>query len=145
MINISCRVLLKEDLDDIYEVWFKSGIELKKKGRDSRKNLMRQMDLPNTRFIGAFNDEKMLGVVLATHDGRKGWINRISTLPEFQKHGIALRLIDEAEEWLKKENIEVFSALIYEDNMPSIALFEKANYKYIKNIHYFVKKVFEEV
>lgn len=145
MLHLNYKILCKDDIDEIYKIWLKSGIELKQKGRDSKKSLIRQMDLQNVRFIGAFNGEQMLGVVLATHDGRKGWINRISTLPEFQKHGIASGLISEAEKWFKNENIEVFSALIYEDNLPSIALFEKANYKHIKSIDYFVKKVFEEI
>ena len=52
-------------------------------------------------FIGAFADGKLVGIVVATHDGRKGWINRLAVHPDYRRRGIAKKLIEEAEEYLR--------------------------------------------
>jgi len=44
---------------------------------------------------------KYIGSALITHDGRKGWINRVVVLPEHRNKGIARKLVEAGEIWLK--------------------------------------------
>ena len=97
--------LAKSDYERIIEVWQKSGLPIKPRGRDSYENLAAQIEEPN---IGAFLDGRLVGLVIASSDGRKGWINRLAVLPEFEGHDIARSLIRRAEDALRKTGIKIF-------------------------------------
>jgi N-acetylglutamate synthase len=125
-------------------LWVSAGLEIKPNGRDAIDELKCQMGLSNTRFLGGFRDVKLHGVVIVSHDGRKGWINRLAVLPLSQRRGIARGLVASAEEWLVSEGINVFSALIYEGNTRSRELFASLDYKYMPEIEYYVKKLKED-
>jgi ribosomal protein S18 acetylase RimI-like enzyme len=90
-------------------------------------------------FLGALEDTMLVGVVVATSDGRKGWINRLAVDPDFRRAGIADKLISEAENVLHKHGIRMFCALIDDDNKVSKQLFRKCGYKEHRDIVYFRK------
>jgi len=143
---IEIRRLSIEDYDEMLNLWIASGLtSLKPKGRDSREEIEKQMKMFPGGFIGAFADGKLVGIVVATHDGRKGWINRLAVHPDYRRRGIAKKLIEEAEKYLKKEGMKIICALIEDWNTASINLFQKSGYKMHKDIIYFSKRESDEV
>jgi ribosomal protein S18 acetylase RimI-like enzyme len=87
-----------------------------------------------------------VAAVVATHDSRKGWINRLVVKPEHRRQGYAQRLIEEAERVLREQGMQVIAALIESDNTASLALFQQAGYVEIdKNIHYLSKRDSDDV
>jgi len=44
-------------------------------------------------FFGLFQGEELVGSVLASHDERKGWLNRLAVAPNHRRRGPARRLI----------------------------------------------------
>jgi ribosomal protein S18 acetylase RimI-like enzyme len=91
-------------------------------------------------MIGLEVDGRLVGVVLATHDGRKGWINRLAVLPAHRRSGYAVRLVAEAESVLRAEGISVIAALIEPQNEASLELFRKLGYEDASGLHYVRKK-----
>jgi ribosomal protein S18 acetylase RimI-like enzyme len=69
-----------------------------------------------------------VGVVLATHDSRKGWINRLAVDPAYRRQGLGLELIRLCEEHFRGLGIDVWAALIENWNEASLALLRKAGY-----------------
>ncbi|MBC7361082.1 MAG: GNAT family N-acetyltransferase [Candidatus Aminicenantes bacterium] len=143
--DIVIRRFKMSDYDRVIELWQQGNLPLKPKGRDSREEIERQIQLSNVIFLVAESAGKVIGTVLATHDGRKGWINRLAVDPAFRRQGLGQILIKEAEKELEKERIMMFAALIEEDNLPSINLFEKLGYEYHPEIKYFTRKKFPEI
>lgn len=143
--DIVIRRFKMSDYDRVIELWQQGNLPLKPKGRDSREEIERQIQLSNVIFLVAESAGKVIGTVLATHDGRKGWINRLAVDPAFRGQGLGQILIREAEKELEKERIMMFAALIEEDNLPSINLFEKLGYEYHPEIKYFTRKKFPEI
>ena len=86
---------------------------------------------------------RLIGLVIASSDGRKGWINRLAILPEFREHDIARNLIRRAEDALRKTGIMITACLIMDDNLPSIRLFESEDYSNWPDVLYF-RKTFDE-
>jgi ribosomal protein S18 acetylase RimI-like enzyme len=82
-----------EEYDRVMELWAAGGLPLKPQGRDSRKSIARQIGLRNVCFLVARAREggRVVGTVLATHDGRKGWINRLAVDATLRKRGIGAR------------------------------------------------------
>lgn len=82
---------------------------------------------------------------MATHDGRKGWINRLAVTPAFQQQGIARMLLAEAEDRLSRQGIEIVACLVENWNVDSARFFEKLGYKRFDGITYFTKRKHPEV
>lgn len=133
------------DYDRIIELWKEGNLPLKPMGRDSREEIERQIKLPQVIFLVAEFEGQIVGTVMATHDGRKGWINRLAVAKDFRGRGLGQLLVREAEKELEKQGLMIFAALIEEDNEPSINLFKKLGYEYHPEIKYFTRKKFSDI
>ena len=138
---VALRLLALDDYSRWMEVWQRAGLHsVRPRGRDSRAAFARQMAAGTHTVIGLEVDGTLAGVVLATHDGRKGWINRLAVLPEHQHRGYAARLVAEAERVLREQGITVIAALIEPGNDASLALFRKLGYLEATGMHYVSKR-----
>ncbi|MDD5503480.1 MAG: GNAT family N-acetyltransferase [Candidatus Thermoplasmatota archaeon] len=134
-----------ERYDEMRAVWENAGLSCKPKGRDSKKEISKQIEATPDLFMGAFDCEKMVGVCIATDDGRRGWINRLAVLPEYQGKGIARKVVDACEKALRKRGRKIFCAQIEDKNKKSLALFAAAGYKVHNDIIYVTKRESDEV
>lgn len=141
--RIDLRQLGIEDYENMIESWNKAGLSIKVKGRESKESIRKELKFGGASFIGAFDKTrggKVIGLVIANYDGRRGWINRIAVLPEYRREGVASTLINKAEEFLKKKGAKVIAALIDKSNNPSRKLFEKHGYNINEEIAYYAKR-----
>jgi ribosomal protein S18 acetylase RimI-like enzyme len=134
-----------KDYKRIVDIWNQAGMHAKLKGRDGPETLRNQLASETVFILGDVKGGLLRGVILVSHDGRKGWMNRLAVLPKFRDQGIASGLIREAEKRLKSMGIEIFAAHIEEDNRSSRQLFEKLGYVPATDIIYFVKRLRDEV
>ena len=141
------RLLTTEDYDTLLDLWRRAGLHsLRPKGRDSREAIARQLESGVAALLGLEVDGRLVGVVLATHDSRKGWINRLAVDPAYRRRGYGLRLVEAAERWLRDQGMQITAALVESDNPASLALFRKAGYVEIDpGIHYLTKRESPEV
>jgi len=104
-------------------------LSIRLEGRDSASAFTRQMGWGVQRVTGLRDGDRLVAVAVLTHDGRKGWINRLAVDPAYRRCGLAQRLITDAEQWFTREvGLEVWAALIEQDNTASQALFERMGY-----------------
>jgi len=131
-----------EDYEPVMALWRAGGLPLKPEGRDSRASLAGQIQTPQIQFLVAEDagSGRVIGTVLASHDGRKGWINRLAVDPGWRGRGIGARLLRDAERWLEGQGLGILACLIEEDNPLSMAVFEKRGYRRHPEIHYFAKR-----
>lgn len=139
------RVASAEDYEIIINLWIKAGLSYRPNGRDSYEKIIKEITRDVSYFIIAEENGKDIAVVLASHDGRKGWINRLAVDPDYQRKGMALKMIEEAEMVLKEAGIEIYTCLIEDWNIASIELFQKAGYKKHEDIIYFSKRGREDI
>ncbi len=127
-------------------LWKAAGLETKPQGRDSLDAFEHQLALGTQRVIGVENETgELVGAVISTHDGRKGWINRLAVHPDYRRQGMALVLIRAAEAALREQGITIVAALIEPGNDASVALFEKAGYLDWPGMHYVSKRDSDKV
>ncbi len=134
------KLLDIEDYKSITRLWQKCGLSFRPSGRDSKDSISIEMKRAETGFIGMFDHDNLIGLVLVTSDGRKGWINRLAIDPSYQKQGLGSILIVEGERFLHQLGIKVIAALIEGENKPSFATFKKAGYVFHENIVYYSKR-----
>ncbi|MCU0503613.1 MAG: GNAT family N-acetyltransferase [Anaerolineae bacterium] len=117
------------EYDDILALWQRAGLPVRDEGRDAPAAFARQMASGLQRVIGLRVDGKLVAVAVLTHDGRKGWINRLAVDPAYRRQGLARRLVAEAERWFAIDlGLEVWAALIERHNHASLLLFEESGY-----------------
>ncbi len=122
--------LSASDYDEILALWRRAGLPVRGEGRDAPAEFARQMARGIQRVIGFREDGRLVAVAVLTHDGRKGWINRLAVDPAWRRRGLARRLIAEGERWFVQDlGLEVWAALIEPHNTASLALFEAAGYQ----------------
>ena len=136
------RQLGLDDYDELLALWQRAGLHsLRPRGRDSRASLARQLASGVQTILGAEVDGQLVGAVVATHDSRKGWINRLAVDPDHRRQGHGARLIAAAEKALREQGIPVIAALVESGNIASLALFQKTGYVEIDTgIHYLTKR-----
>ncbi len=137
---VEIRELTLDDYDDVCALWEEVGLPFKPDGRDRREGIAREIAGPCSVFLVAKEDGRLVGVVLGTHDGRKGWINRLAVSPDQQRGGIAAALIDAVEERLSRRGIEIFAGLIEDCNTRSMIVFECLGYTRYDGIIYYTKR-----
>lgn len=128
------------DYDALIKLWNEAQLVYKPNGRDRREMIQKQIQLPNTIALVAEKEGKLIGSVFGTHDGRRGWINRLAVLPEFQRKGIGRELVKELETRFHKMGIGIIASLVEDWNKTSLRVFQRIGYKKHKDIIYFSKR-----
>ena len=140
-IEFTIRILKPSEFNSLIDLWINASLPIKPEGRDSEDSIKRQLQLSNNRFFVAEIKEELVGVIIASHNGRKGWINRLAVLPKFKGKGIATSLMKKSEEFFLSNKIKIFACLIEDWNDQSMEFFIKKEYIEHKDIIYYTKKV----
>lgn len=113
---ISIRVMTIDDYEGVYDLWINTpGMGLNTTD-DSREGIEKYLKRnPTTSFV-AEDDGKIIGVIMAGHDGRRGFINHTAILPNYRKQGIAKRLVDSAMDALDREGIQKVALVVFKHN-----------------------------
>ena len=135
---IGCATI--EDYDQIVELWNLSGLSVRLKGRESKSAFSRQLKRFPDLFLVATDGDRTVGVVLGSHDHRKGWINRLAVLPEYRRRGLGSALVSACDAAFRRHGIEIVAALIEPDNAVSAEVFEKLGYRADVPVRYYRKR-----
>ncbi len=136
--NCEIRLVTIDDYDAIYGLW--NSTEQSRRALnpvdDSREGIDRYLKRnPNTCFA-AVDGDKLIGVILTGHDGRRAIIHHMCVHPDYRRMGIAGKLLHEAEEALKKEGIQKIFGLVFKDNDAANAFWEDRGYSLRTNLNY---------
>ncbi len=134
------RKLTIADYPEIIKLWKRAGLPYKPKGRDSRQHLAREMAASPDLFIGAFDGKLLVGSIIASHDGRKGWLNRVAVDPDYRRQGLARMLTLAGERALRRHGIRIFGLLIHSYNQASLQLAQSLGYRLHRDILYLSKR-----
>ncbi len=142
---LTMRILSADDYAAVRALWEAAGLHIRPGGRDSQEAFARQIASGCQIVIGMEDDSRLVGVVLATHDSRRGWINRLAVHPDYRRRGIGTQLVREAERELKARDLPVLCAHIESWNTASQALFRRLGYVTTEDVLYFSKRDSEDV
>jgi N-acetylglutamate synthase len=129
-----------EDYDAVIALWTEAGLPFRPDGRDRRELVSREVEDNRAIFLVAEEGERVVGVVFGTHDGRKGWVNRLAVAPDCRRRGLAKALVGEVEARLCQLGIVIVACLIEEENAISQTAFAKLGYARHPEIIYYAKR-----
>jgi ribosomal protein S18 acetylase RimI-like enzyme len=131
------RPLKPHDLDQLYKLWQDSGLPCRPRGRDSRDRLTRHLGGTKIGGWGVFESNLLVAGCLTAHDGRKGYIERLATLPDYRHRGFAGQVVIASRQSLLESGALVIAALIEQDNTASRKLFEANGFIHSSTLCYY--------
>ena len=116
------------DYENIYALWLScKGMGLNNVD-DSKDGIKKFLDRnPDTCFIAEVN-KKIVGVIMAGHDGRRGFIYHTAVHPEYRRQGIARKLVESAMNALKECGINKVALVVFAKNQDGNCFWEKIGF-----------------
>lgn len=132
-----------EDFEQIYDLWIHTeGMGLNTTD-DSREGIAKYLlRNPDTCFV-AESDEKLIGVIMSGHDGRRGFIYHTTVRKEYRGQGIGKKLVDSAMTALETEGIHKVALVAFEKNVLGNKFWEKAGFTIRTDLVYRNKNIHE--
>lgn len=125
---VNYRVMTIGDYDAIYDLWLHTpGMGLNTTD-DSREGIAQYLRRNPTTCFVAETDGKLVGVIIAGHDGRRGFIYHTAVLPAYRKQGIASSLVEHAMQALEREGIHKVALVAFETNETGNAFWERIGF-----------------
>lgn len=142
--NIKYRLMNIEDYEQAYDLWLLCGNGLNNKD-DSRGGIDKYLKRnPTTSFV-AVCEEKVVGVILCGHDGRRGIIQHACVSPEYRRFGIGSKLVDLALEALKAEGINKVLLVAFKKNEGGNKFWESQGFTLREDLNYRNKALSEMI
>lgn len=138
---ITYRVMETGDYDKIYDLWINTpGMGLNTTD-DSREGIAKYLKRnPTTSFV-ALDGEKLVGVIMAGHDGRRGFIHHTAVRTEYRGRGIGRMLAEHAMEALDKEGINKAALVVFGRNETGNGFWEKMGFTTREDLVYRNKNI----
>lgn len=124
---LGIRKMTIDDYDGVYDLWMScAGMGLNNLD-DTRGGVEKFLTRnPDSCFVA--EDGRIVGVVMAGHDGRRGYIYHTSVDPEHRHRGIASKLVDETMHALRSLGINKIALVVFDRNESGNAFWEKQGF-----------------
>ena len=139
------RKMAIDDYDSVYALWKScTGMGLNNLD-DSEEGIDRFLRRnPNTCFV-AEQDNRIIGAILAGHDGRRGYIYHTAVAMPYRKQGLACRLVNTTIGALKQEGINKAALVVFGRNADGNAFWEKLGFTIREDLVYRNKAMTEMI
>lgn len=142
--SIEYRTPSIDEYERILELWDEADIPYKPEGRDTKENIKTELKQQPEYWIGAYDDDVLVGIIFGTDDGRKGWLNRLAVKKGYRGIGIGTNLVKKLENIFEEKGFKIWAALIEPDNPDGMEFFEQLGFE-DKDIKYYSKRESEKV
>lgn len=142
---MTIREMVTSDYEKVYDLWIHTtGMGLNNLD-DSEEGIAKFLKRnPSTCFV-AEQEGKIIGVILAGHDGRRGFIYHTTVNQEYRKQGIGKELADHALDALEKEGIHKVALVVFDRNQLGNAFWENQGFTIRNDLVYRNKSIHEMV
>jgi ribosomal protein S18 acetylase RimI-like enzyme len=122
--DVQIREMAIGDYDEVYELWQSTdGISLG--DVDTRENIARFLERnPGFSYV-ALQDDLLVGAVLCSQDGRRGYIDHLTVRESHRRQGIGRALVLRCLYHLMRVGIRRWNLFIFEGNQDAIEFWKK--------------------
>ena len=130
------RVMTPDDYDRVYALWMSCKNMGFNDVDDSREGIGRYLRRNPTTCFVAEVDGALAGVILAGHDGRRGFVHHMAVGEEYRRQGVGAALVERALSALRAEDISKVALLVFRYNEAGNAFWEKMGFALREDLNY---------
>lgn len=133
--TLTIRPMQVTDYAALYELWVACGNGLNNLD-DSEEGVAKYLRRnPNTSFVAEENG-KVVGAVLAGHDGRRGFIQHMAVNAARRRRGIGSKLVTVCLDAMKQEGIHKVALVAFKRNQTGNAFWEQQGFTVREDLNY---------
>jgi|SRR5450830_209239 len=115
------------DYPKLIKLWEAAGnIEVRQ--TDTPEVLARFLDRNPSCSYAAYAGTRLIGAILAGHDGWRGHLYHMAVKPDYRERGIGTRLVNAAVSAIKSEDIQKIHCLVKRDNLIAQQFWEACSF-----------------
>jgi ribosomal protein S18 acetylase RimI-like enzyme len=115
-----------QDEDAVVALW--QQCDLVRPWNDPRKDIRRKLEVNPELFLVGILDHQVVASVMAGYEGHRGWLNYLAVSPEFQRSGLARKIVAEAERLLRAAGCPKINLQIRTSNHGVIEFYRRLGY-----------------
>ena len=129
------RVMTADDYDSVAKLWISSsGVGVNPD--DSKENISKHLQRnPNTSFV-AVESGKIVGAIIAGHDGYRGFIHHTAVSVSHRGLGIGTNLVNAAVNAIRNEGINKVVLVAFKTNILGNSFWEKQGFAIREDLYY---------
>lgn len=137
--------MTNEYYSDVYELWLScKGMGLNNLD-DSEQGINRFLERNPDTCFAAVEDGKVIGVIMAGSDGRRGYIYHTAVNPQYRKRGIATALVETVMQAMKNIGINKVALVVFEHNEGGNKFWERLGFTERNDLVYRNKAINEMI
>lgn len=142
---MTIRLMTPADYPACYDLWLRTpGMGLNRVD-DSADGIARYLKRnPSTCFV-AEEEGRIVGVILAGHDGRRGHISHTAVDSAFRRRGIGGQLVEHTMAALEQEGITKVNLVVFSRNETGNAFWESMGFTVRTDLTYRDRRICESV
>jgi len=125
-IELMIREFRLADYNNVVDLWLSVGIA--PSIGDDQTGIEQRLQRDTGLFLVAEENGKLIGAVMGTYDGRRGWINHLAVCQQFQSRAIGSALLDALESRLREKGCAKINLLIEMNNQKVQPFYERLGY-----------------
>lgn len=98
------REFTLNDYESVIDLWKLAGLKLSRS--DTYEGLKVKLKRDPDLFFVMEEEKRIIGVVMGSFDGRRGWINHLAFHPEYQGKKLGQQIIDDYKGVLRKSVVK---------------------------------------
>ena len=139
------RIMTIADYEKVYDLWMSCKNMGFNNLDDSREGIEKfLLRNPNTSYV-AEEADRIVGIALCGHDGRRGYIYHMSVAEDHRRQGIAGELLERCLAALKEEGINKAALLVFNRNETGNAFWESRGFTVREDVKYRNKALAEMI
>ena len=137
--EIILRQCSEDDIESVLELWRAAGSTPSM--TDTSDDLRTTINSRASSVIVAVSGGTVAGSIIGAFDGWRGNLYRLAVHPDYQRRGIARRLLSEAETWLRAQGAKRVGAVVEKDHPWAVGFWESSGFvlepmdlRYVRNL-----------
>jgi N-acetylglutamate synthase len=127
MTNYAIALMTIEHYDEVYLLWRNTdGVGLS--NADSKENIVKFLKRNVGLSFIAIIDTTIVGSILGSHDGRRGYIHHLTVHENHRHNGIGKVLVENCLKRFKEIGLHKTHVFVFKNNENAIKFWEKINY-----------------
>lgn len=128
--DIKIKQMKPSDSSEVLSLWEKAGLAINQQDLFEMQSTMK---MNPKSCLTLTKDDAIIGAVLGTFNGKRGWIYHLAIHPNFHSFGYGSLLLKKAEKELKKKGAKrVFLGVSFK-NLKVLPFYEKSGYSVVND------------